>query len=469
MLYEGSIGPQIGNYLRSYIPNTLVELNNRIDYDLRFAQYLLSSVVAMNNTTISTIFCILCLLLAANLLVVLGNNSNNTIVGSFGNDIKKIGNQRLDTNIVLVWNNLTTKLGIDEKLTPPEFARVYALVHISIYDSLIAATEGKEASLSYFDNGDNNKSSFYVNVIAEAVSNVLLYLFPNYAHDIIKLKSTQIGQFPSNNDGNLSIKKASMIGHRVSQAIINYAETDNSDIVWNKNIITILSVKNSTNCNWNGTNPVNPTAGFWKTYILKSGAEIQPKGPEPCGSEDDLLDLKETYEIWKHRTPNQIKAVHYWGNKPPPVIWNSILNQHIQKYYKNMSILDAAYVNAYLNVGMYDAFVSCWYTKYGYWSARPFQRVPNITTEIPTPNFPSYTSGHSVISMVASRVLGEMFPNEKDYFHNQAIEAGLSRIWAGIHFKQDVIQGMNQGDKIADKALEDMHKPYSPFIYTTFR
>jgi hypothetical protein len=45
----------------------------------------------------------------------------------------------------------------------------------------------------------------------------------------------------------------------------------------------------------------------------------------------------------------------------------------------------------------------------------------------------------------------------KKIIRNQVIEASLSRIWAGIHFKQDVVQGMNQGNKIADKVVEDMN------------
>jgi hypothetical protein len=421
----------------------------------------------LNTTnTAYTIFCVLSILPAANLSnlsIVLSNNSD--AVTSFASTINNISNQSIDSNVIFVWSNLTTQLGIEEKLTPPEFSRVYALVHVSMYDSLLAAaaavTEGKETWNYSFNNNDGKESSFYINSVAEAASGVLLYLFPNYANDITKLKSTQINEFANKNNNSLLLEKASMIGHGVSEAVINYAKTDNSDIVWNNN--TILAVKNNTSCTWNGTNPVNPTAGFWKTYILTSGAEVQQQGPAPCGSEADLLDLRETYHIWKNKIPNQIKAIHYWGDKSPPVIWNNILSQHLQRY--NKSIFDVAYANVYLNVGMYDAFVSCWYTKYDYWSARPFHRIANITTEIPTPNFPGYTSGHSVISMVASKVLGEIFPQEKNYFHNLAIEAGLSRLWAGIHFKQDVINGMDQGYNIANKIVGDMHKANHPFIY----
>lgn len=163
-------------------------------------------------------------------------------------------------------------------------------------------------------------------------------------------------------------------------------------------------------CIWNGSKPVNPTGGFWKTYILKSGSEIKPREPLPCNSDADLNDVKETYIASKNRTPGQNMQIHFWADVPPPVIWNMMLNQQIQK--SNMSLFDVAFSSVYLNVGMYDAFVSCWYTKYSYWTARPFQRIANISTEIPTPNFPSYTSGHSVVSTVAGRVLSELFPSK---------------------------------------------------------
>ncbi len=381
--------------------------------------------------------------------IVMMTSSGITFV-SYAADIPNMSHHDVDTNAVTDWNNLVAKLGIKEKLSPIEISRVYALVHISIYDSLLAARSG-EASVTH---DESFYKSYYVSSIAEAASNVLIYLFPNYTDSITELKNTKINQFQDQN--NLLIEKGLNLGHKVALDVIDYAKKDNSDLLWNQTIPKV------DNCIWNGTNPVNPMAGFWKTYILKSGSEIQPINPEVCGSATDLLDIRQTYEAWKHRTPEQISALHYWGDKPPPVVWNTILNKQIQKY--NMSIFDAAFSTVYLNVGMYDAFVSCWYAKYTYWTARPFQRITNITTEIPTPNFPGYPSGHSVISMVAGRILGEVFPAERDYFHNRAIEAGLSRLWAGIHFKQDIINGIDEGNKIADKVVEDMYKPLHSFI-----
>ena len=394
-------------------------------------------------------------------LVITTTMGNSFSVQSFTPDMYIVGDKSADAEIILLWNNLTTQIGLRERLSAPEFSRAYALVHISMYDSLLAVTRDKHDSNVIFN--DNRSSLSHVSSITEAASSTLLYLFPNYVDEITNLKSEQTRQLQVNNDSSSMITAGSIIGSQVSQAVIQYAKTDDSNLIGNNHTIVVAAKNN--NCTWNGTNPIGPTAGYWSTFILKSGAEIQPQRPALCDSEADLLDLSQTYEIWKHRTPEQVAAVHYWGNKPPPVIWNNILSQQIQKH-NNLSIFDIAYVSAYLNTGMSDAFVSCWYTKYDYWTARPFQRIPNITTEIPTPNFLSYTSGHSVISMVASRVLGEMFPNEKDHFRDQAVEAGLSRIWAGIHFKQDVVQGMNQGNKIADMVVEDMNiNPHSAFVF----
>ena len=396
--------------------------------------------------------------------IIQTSSISNTAIASVETNIPSIVDQNIDVRTITTWNDLTTKLGIIENLSPPQFSRIYALVHISIYDSLLAATAVATATNTEYNNtlSFGSNKSFYISSISEAASTVLAYLFPKHTNEIIKIKSTQISEFQDYVD-NLSIRRGGMLGHRVSQAIIDYAKKDNSDLVGNNTNKTISKASSKNNCTWNGSNPVSPMAGFWKTYILKSGSEVQPGKPLVCGSEADLLDLRQTYQVSKNRTSEQVAVIHYWADKPPPVIWNNILNQQIQK--NKMSMFNAAYASVYINVGMYDGFVSCWYTKYNYWTARPFQRIANLTTEIPTPNFPGYTSGHSVISMVASRVLGEIFSNERDYFNDKAEEAALSRLWAGIHFKQDIINGMIQGDIIAKKVVEDMHKGIHPFIY----
>jgi hypothetical protein len=242
---------------------------------------------------------------------------------------------------------------------------------------------------------------------------------------------------------------------QVGQNIIKYAKSDGSNVRFTGSMPV-------GKCIWNGTNPVTPMAGYWKTYILRSGAEIQPPPPPTWGSNEDILNVQDILQSSHVRTPQQITAAHKWGDTLPPVIWNNILNQLIN--LNHLSIFDAAHASAYLNTAMYDAFVSTWYTTYTYWTARAFQRIANFTTVIPTPNFPGYTSGHSTISAAANKVLDDLFPNEQNYFDSLLVEASMSRFWAGIHFKEDIYNGMSVGSAIGEKIVNDMHKIPHPLV-----
>jgi len=345
------------------------------------------------------------------------------------------------TNPIITWNVLASNITLNEKMPPPEISRVMALLDISMYNSLLIAQ-------NEMPNNFSNPS-----VITGAAYTVLKDLFPNYINQISSYKNKIFDNLMKEDDKKKVIWGFDL-GSIIGKEVMTHNNNTDSKILINETIP-------KGDCIWNGKEPVLPNAGSWKTFILKSGSEIQPKKPFECGSKEDLQDLKYVLELALKRSPQQIALIHFWGDIPPPIIWNSILNEYIKKY--NMSNFDSSFAGVYLNVGIYDAFVSCWYTKYTYWTERPFQRITNLTTEIPTPNFPSYTSGHSVVSTTASKILGEVFPNEKDHFRKLAIDASMSRLWAGIHFKQDIVNGIDQGLQIGDKVVQDMHKP--PHIF----
>lgn len=360
-----------------------------------------------------------------------------------GHIIQNIANAKTGNGIhpIIVWNELTTNLAQKQKLSPPEFARAYTLVHIAIYNSILAK-------------GDKITTTSLIPIISIAASRTLQHIFPNYSSMISLVRDKQISGYTQ--DVNITTKESQQ-ADKVADDVWNNALSDNSNLLWNRQIPV-------GKCIWNGSHPVTPMAGSWKTYILKSGTEFQPTKPALCGSIVDIHELRQVYLASFHRSPEQISAVHYWGDKSPPAIWNTILNHYIQK--NNMTIFDAAYSSAYLNVGMYDGFISCWHAKYIYWTARPFQRIANITTVITTPNFPSFPSGHSVISTVASEIMSELFPSDRVYLHSLSKQAGLSRLWAGIHFEQDIVAGMNQGLNIGKKIVEDMDKKPHPFYFS---
>ena len=84
---------------------------------------------------------------------------------------------------------------------------------------------------------------------------------------------------------------------------------------------------------------------------------------------------------------------------------------------------------------------------------------PDLDVLIPTPPFPSYTSGHSTISSAAATVLAHLFPDDAADLTAKAAEAKSSRLWAGIHFPIDNDMGATGGAMVgrlvAARAQED--------------
>jgi len=108
----------------------------------------------------------------------------------------------------------------------------------------------------------------------------------------------------------------------------------------------------------------------------------------------------------------------------------------------------AARVLALTSVAMGDGFICCWDAKYTYWTERPITADPSLNVLIPTPPFPSYTSGHATASTAAATVLGHLFPDDAANLLERAEEAKQSRLWAGIHYPIDCEMGAVGGGMI---------------------
>jgi hypothetical protein len=355
-------------------------------------------------------------------------------------------------NPVLKWNTFTTNASLEHKLSPPALARAYALVHVSIYDALLSS---KNVDSENFTGKEKE-------IVNGAASEVLSYLYPDMKERIDSFSLTPNLQSNNNTGGNyiasdaIKASKAFQFGQSVGKHVISYAKTDGSDSIFNGTIPV-------GECKWTGTNPLEPMAGQWKTFIINSGAKIQPPPPLDCKSDEYKKQVLDIIEASKNRTSKQLQDIHFWGDYPPPAIWNSILNANATSY--GLNVTESARAFAYLNIGMYDAGVSTWYTKFKYWTERPFQAVPGLVTEIPTPNFPGYTSGHSTFSGAASIILSKIFPQEKEFYESCADDANLSRFSGGIHLMQDCEEGLKVGKMIGNKVVEDMKGTPHTFIF----
>ena len=203
--------------------------------------------------------------------------------------------------------------------------------------------------------------------------------------------------------------------------------------------------------------------------------------PPPAYSEDlaspFYAQAREVYDTVTQLSPEQHAIALFWADNAvetatPAGHWLSILNQVLQAKKATLDVAAVAYAQFGIVVG--DAFISCWRTKYQYNLIRPITYIRNVidpnwtTPDLVTPPFPEYTSGHSVQSAAAAYVLTDLFgdnvaftdhthdrrglaPRSFKSFLSAAQEAGISRLYGGIHYRSAIENGLAQGKCIGER------------------
>ncbi len=86
-----------------------------------------------------------------------------------------------------------------------------------------------------------------------------------------------------------------------------------------------------------------------------------------------------------------------------------------------------------------------------------FPPVPNfIRTSPGTPRHPAYPSGHSTYAGAGSEILSYFFPDYRQELDRLADNTGLARLWAGIHWRSDHVEGMKLGRTVACLVIEQL-------------
>ena len=208
---------------------------------------------------------------------------------------------------------------------------------------------------------------------------------------------------------------------------------------------------------WTGTNPVRSLWGA-TPFLLEPQDLLLAPPPPGYESPEFRAALDEVYAIVVARTPEQLAVAIEWDKVPPngPFTagsWNRIAVALIREHHRKE--LAAARILAYANVAAFDAQIDCFTTKFTWWLRRPAQVDARIAPYLAftTPNHPSYPSAHSCISSAFGAVLADAFPSEGRALDALVEEAGMSRIYAGIHYRFDVEAGQDIGRRAAEKAL----------------
>jgi len=341
--------------------------------------------------------------------------------------------------------NLRTRMIIGRRATGPnDAARAFALVSVAQYDAVVAAGNARARGVHASDAG----------AAATASAVVLAALYPVEQQFIDSALTADAAYYPKlPSERETSFASGGERGRAIAAAVLARAATDGSTAIWTGTVPVGPGI-------WiPAPAPAKPQGALWgnvRPWLLSSGKQFRPSPPPAFGSPAEVDALAEVQHYSDTRTPEQLQIAQFWatgaGPGGPAGYFGNLAVQLAGR--QHLDERASARMLAVLHMAIMDASIGCYDGKYFYWYIRPYQADLAITTPVARPNFPSYPSAHSCLSSAAGRVLTGFFPASADTLHALVEQAGVSRIYAGLHFRFDVDAGRQLGTSVGELALK---------------
>lgn len=384
--------------------------------------------------------------------------------------VKRVSADLVDP--VIEWNANALRTIVTANSPPPVTARNLAIVHAAIFDA-VNSIEGRYAPYKF-------KLVAPVGTSAEAAAvsaayEVLVKLYPKQKATLDTYLSNSLAKIT---DGQ-SETDGLALGKAIATSLVALRSTDGAGK-------TVTYSPEATPGKWRPTAPDFRSAALpqWKDltcFTIISGSQFRPTAPPALTSRKYAKDVNQVKELGRRnsrkRTDDQTEIAKFWadeaGTYTPPGHWNQLTEGVVAN--QGDSLLNNARTFALLNISLADAGVAAWDAKYTYSTWRPIDAVQNADSDgnratkaqkgwqplLTTPNHPDYVSGHSTFSGAAAQVLTQIYGKkfsfttnsvglagiERSYksFNAAADEAGMSRIYAGIHTESANEAGLTSG------------------------
>ena len=374
-----------------------------------------------------------------------------------------------DTGYILRWNQVARDAVAKSRLDPLNASELYALLSVAQYNILLATdayqrsfarhplaeSAGGVAPLVTLTTAGTYPSEHAA--IAAAAEVLLTAFSPEQADRFRQLRAeAQRSRMWAGVSTHSDIDAGATLGQAIAQTLLDQARANLAAAAWN-----IPTPKGPGY--WSRSiapykSPLLPVWGNMHPWLLERTDQFLAPPPPAFDSAEFKRALQEVRTFSDNRTAEQLRIAQFWGDGSgtagPPGHWNQIAADLITA--RALDDRETAQILAYLNMALMDAGISCWNTKFTYWVIRPSQADPAITTPVGLPNFPAYTSGHASFSGAAAAFLGSRFPEEREKLFAMAEEAAMSRLYGGIHYRFDGVNGLKAGQAIGELAAQRM-------------
>jgi hypothetical protein len=399
-----------------------------------------------------------------------------------------VGISQACADVIIDWNNVLLDTVRTTSTNPPRTTRAMAMMHTAMYDAVnsIARTHHPYLVNVMADPGTSRQAA-----AAQAAYQVLSGLFPANQATYDTALATSLSEVADGPAKTAGIN----LGNGVAGAIIALRADDHAD-----DVVPYTSGPNPGD--WVPTPPAfaPPLLPQWPTvmpWAMKSGAQFRDAvGPPALDSPEYTAAFNEVKEMGSAtstmRTADQSAIAQFWadggGTSTPPGHWNRIAQTVAQS--QGNTLEENSRMFALLGITLADAAIVSWDNKYAYNHWRPVTAIhnadqdgnvatdadPNWSSFIVTPPFPAYTSGHSTFSGASAALLADYFGTDDIAFTTSAegfalpdrsfgsfsaaaTEAMLSRLYGGIHWSYDNLDGLDAGTDLGHYVFATQLQP----------
>lgn len=289
-------------------------------------------------------------------------------------------------------------------------------------------------------------------------------------------------------------ERSKQLGKEIAAAVVAWSKTDKYAQTRSMRRYDVKKGEDK----WQATPPnyvaaLEPNWGKIRPFVMDSSAQFRVAPPlqlDMTPGSTYHAALMQVYNTTIKLTTEQKWIADFWDDNPssiqyhghlaiaikkisPPAHWIGITEMATNTQKSTPVQTAAAY--CLVALALADGFIASWEQKYHDEFIRPITIIrkhisPEWEPRIQTPPFPEHTSGHSVISMAAASVLTHFFGknfrftdrSEESYgikprtfrsFEEAATEAGISRLYGGIHYLHAITEGKKQGELVGKNII----------------
>lgn len=376
------------------------------------------------------------------------------------------------SDVVTDWNNQLLNAVQGTSMGPPPASRAMAMTQLAVFEAVNSVDRTYAPYRGYYQTAAGTDKSA---AAAAAAHGVLSSVFPTRRAIFDAQLATSLAAIPDGPGKDAGVA----LGRLSASGMLAHRSGDGASA-------SVPVPQGTLPGQWRSTPPGNLPGVFAQfatttPFGMSSQQQFRPAAPPSLSSAEYAAAVNEVKEFGSAtsatRTAEQTDIARMWafgaGSITPPGSWQKVAQQVAAT--NSMGIDESARMFALVSMSSADAAISAWDCKneYGLW--RPISAIrladtdgnaatdadPSWTPLLTTPNFQAYTSGHSTFSSAAAAVLASLVGDSFSFsvtgagitrnftsFMDAAEEAGMSRIYGGIHFQFDNTEGLACGANV---------------------